>query len=193
MQAQILEAARRCFSRNGYQGASMRSIAKEAGVDAKLIHYYFGAKADLFAAVIHNVFENEGLRERLQNGFSTHNDGLRDYIEHVFLALDDPDIGPAFISLLRSLGTHADSRQIFNLFIHNQVLKLPGMRLPNGEVALEVNAVGAQIIGLIFFRYILEVPHVAAATPAELAASVAPAIGTYLTVVVERGEQSSAY
>ncbi len=124
---------------------------------------------------------------------SSTNDGLRDYIEHVFLALDDPDIGPAFISLLRSLGTHADSRQIFNLFIHNQILKLPGIRLPNGEVALEVNAVGAQIIGLIFFRYILEVPHVAAATPAELAAIVAPAIGTYLTVVAERREQSSAY
>lgn len=50
--ASILEAARRRFAREGYDGASLREIAADARVDAALISRYFGSKDELFAEVV---------------------------------------------------------------------------------------------------------------------------------------------
>ncbi|RZL05297.1 MAG: TetR/AcrR family transcriptional regulator, partial [Pedobacter sp.] len=40
----ILEAAEKLFSELGYEGASTRQIAKEAGANMSMINYYFGSK-----------------------------------------------------------------------------------------------------------------------------------------------------
>jgi len=48
----IFTAAQRLFTRLGYDGAGMREIAHEAGVDARLIGRYFGSKELLFAEVV---------------------------------------------------------------------------------------------------------------------------------------------
>ncbi|WP_375269835.1 TetR family transcriptional regulator [Phenylobacterium sp.] len=47
----ILDAAEELFSRHGFYGVTVRQVAAEAGVDTALIHYYFGAKRQLFDAV----------------------------------------------------------------------------------------------------------------------------------------------
>ena len=47
----ILDAAEALFSRHGFYGVTVRQVATEAGVDTALIHYYFGAKSQLFDAV----------------------------------------------------------------------------------------------------------------------------------------------
>src|SRR2546423_10810968 len=46
----ILAAAQRQFAELGYDRSSMRSIAREAGVDQKLVGYFFGSKQQLFLA-----------------------------------------------------------------------------------------------------------------------------------------------
>src|SRR5436309_1453926 len=43
----ILRAARKLFAERGYQGATVRAIAAEAGVDAALVVHFFGTKATL--------------------------------------------------------------------------------------------------------------------------------------------------
>ena len=47
----ILNAAEDLFSKHGFYGVTIREVAREAGVDTALVHYYFGAKKDLFDAV----------------------------------------------------------------------------------------------------------------------------------------------
>ena len=47
----ILDAAEDLFSKHGFYGVTTRQVASEAGVDTALIHYYFGAKRELFDAV----------------------------------------------------------------------------------------------------------------------------------------------
>ena len=46
----ILEAARTVFLRDGTAGARMQEIAREAGVNQALLHYYFRSKERLSAA-----------------------------------------------------------------------------------------------------------------------------------------------
>ena len=47
----ILDAARAVFIRRGTAGARMQEIAKEAGVNQALLHYYFRTKERLSSAV----------------------------------------------------------------------------------------------------------------------------------------------
>lgn len=48
----ILDAAEHLFSRRGFYGASLRDIAREAGVQMSLVNYHFGPKEDLFRQVV---------------------------------------------------------------------------------------------------------------------------------------------
>jgi AcrR family transcriptional regulator len=50
--AGLLDAALACFVRHGIAAASLRDIAREAGVTPALLHYYFGDKAQLLEAVV---------------------------------------------------------------------------------------------------------------------------------------------
>lgn len=47
----ILAAARKVFAREGYEGATIADIAKEAGVAAGTVYLYYASKTDLFAAL----------------------------------------------------------------------------------------------------------------------------------------------
>ncbi len=85
----ILDAAVKTFAQLPYQSASTRMIAKEAGVDHPLIHYYFGTKMNLLmaaSAVVHEEFQSQHLKwlEGLsvvhpRDGLSTYLDRLLDY------------------------------------------------------------------------------------------------------------------
>ncbi len=54
----VLDAACRVFSRHPYNAASIRMIAREAGIGHALIGYYYPTKADLFRAVAARICED---------------------------------------------------------------------------------------------------------------------------------------
>ena len=55
-QLAILASARDEFSQHGLAGARMDSIAERAGLNKRLIYYYFGSKDDLFLAVLEGTY-----------------------------------------------------------------------------------------------------------------------------------------
>ena len=48
----ILAAARARFAAHGYDRTRIRDVAQDAGVDAALVHYFFGSKDGLFVAAM---------------------------------------------------------------------------------------------------------------------------------------------
>ena len=66
--ARIIEAAREAFSTMGFEGASLRSVAKEAGVQHQLATYYFKTKEELWMEVMDELaigfFDQLGKRFR---------------------------------------------------------------------------------------------------------------------------------
>jgi AcrR family transcriptional regulator len=50
-QMQILDVAERLFATHGFDGASVRDIAKEAEVNVAMISYYFGSKEKLLESI----------------------------------------------------------------------------------------------------------------------------------------------
>lgn len=55
--ADILRAARNTFARKGYDGASIRDIAQEAGLSLSALYYYFRSKQDALFELIRFAFE----------------------------------------------------------------------------------------------------------------------------------------
>ncbi len=50
-----MAAAERLFAARGYDGATVRDIARAANVNGAMIHYYFGNKEALYHAIIENA------------------------------------------------------------------------------------------------------------------------------------------
>jgi len=63
-QQDILQAAQDEFAALGLGGARVDRIAERAGVNKRLIYYYFGSKEDLFLAVLERAYEGIRGEER---------------------------------------------------------------------------------------------------------------------------------
>lgn len=56
-QEKILAAAAKIFACRGYREATTRMICNEAGVNVALVNYYFRSKAELYKAVVGELFK----------------------------------------------------------------------------------------------------------------------------------------
>ena len=55
----ILDAAMKVFTRKGFAAARMEEIAKEAGINRALLHYYHRDKQTMFNRIFENRFKEE--------------------------------------------------------------------------------------------------------------------------------------
>jgi TetR/AcrR family transcriptional regulator len=63
---QILGVARELFAAKGFEGTTTREIAEQAGINEALVFRHFATKEDLYWAVIDNMIETRGTKERLR-------------------------------------------------------------------------------------------------------------------------------
>src|SRR5687768_16532246 len=79
----VLAAARRLFSESGYEGATIRDIAAEAGMSTGAVFANFTDKSDLFREIM--VADMEALIEAMRDGASRGR-GVDDTILKLFMA-----------------------------------------------------------------------------------------------------------
>ncbi|MDP8977678.1 MAG: TetR family transcriptional regulator [Actinomycetota bacterium] len=175
----ILEAARRRFARDGYAGATMRRIARDAGVDAALVHHYFGTKDRLFAAALEVPVRPQ---ELLPPVLAAGPDGLGERLLRLFLSVWDAEgDGGSFAALIRSAVTNERAAALLREFVTTQILGTVTARLDVDRPRLRASLVGTQLVGLGMARYVLRLEPVASAPPDALVALVAPTLQRYLT------------
>jgi AcrR family transcriptional regulator len=61
-QLHILQTAERLFAEDGFDGTSIRDIAREADINIAMISYYFGSKEKMLEHMIVNRAEDLGIR-----------------------------------------------------------------------------------------------------------------------------------
>lgn len=178
----ILRAARRQFAEDGYQKATMRSIAAEAGIDPTMVIRYYGSKDDLFAAAatvdLHLPDFTALPRDELGRGVVSH-----------FLRRWEGDLADDVLGvLLRSAATHPAAvdrlRGIFTDQVSTAIAAVAPDR-PRQRAALAAS----QLLGMALCRYVLHLPGIAS-TPAEaLTAQMAEVIQHYLLDDLPPGEE----
>lgn len=87
---QVILAAEKLFAQEGYHGASMRDIAREAGVKLPLIVYHFETKLNLYKAIFE--FRKDLIAERMEGLRKIEDFSAPDAVERIVQAFVAPVI-----------------------------------------------------------------------------------------------------
>lgn len=177
--ASILAAARTAFAAHGYDGTSIRLVARAAGVDPALVHHFFQNKSRLFAAATELPFDPEMFVGTLLAGRRA---TLGRRLVHALVELwDTPGAFEPFLGLIRGAVSHEDAARLLREFLAAEVLgRLTSAAAPDQPEARAALA-GSQIVGLAMARKVVGVEPLASAPAEWLAAAVGPTIQRYLT------------
>ncbi|WP_348809897.1 TetR family transcriptional regulator [Gordonia oleivorans] len=177
--AAILTAARELFADRGFERTTMRAIASRAGVDAALIHHYFGNK---------NALTVEALRPAIDpstvfGGLTVDMPGLGTEFITRILSVWENDVPQRErgIALLRVAVTHdgvAERMRDFFVGLATQVLG--DMAAEEGR-QLRIALIASHILGILMMRFVLRLPEIADADIDTVAGRVGPVIEQYLT------------
>ncbi len=173
----ILAAARELFASSGYGGTSIRAVGAAAGVDASLVHHYFGSKDDLFLAALQLPIDpRAALAPVLEGG----TDGAGDRLLRVFLGVwDDEQNQQSLLALVRGLAEPSGQRLLRDGVLQ-MVLGPVGRGLGIDDPERRMGLVASQMVGIVILRYLLRVEPLASMGHDELVAAYAPTLQRYL-------------
>jgi AcrR family transcriptional regulator len=171
----ILDAAREQFAALGFEGATMRAIARAADVDPALVSYYFGSKSGLFVESLRlPVNPTDAIEALLADG----TDDLGARLVTRFLEVwDNPVSGEPIVRVLRSATSQPE---LMRDFVHRQIVPLLATAIDGPQAELRATAVASQMVGLAMARYVLRIEPLATAPPEQVVALIGPTLQRYL-------------
>ena len=150
--AAILEAAKAQFAQAGYDRASLRDIAAEAGADVALIKRYFGGKEALFTEALKASFNPDRLRHWDRASFAG------DIAEMMAgPAHRDEARAHSFQFLLRA-ATSPATAPLLNVAIQDRFLAPIRDWLGGDDAGPRARVLAAAFIGLLVERLIRDAP-----------------------------------
>ncbi|HJV98693.1 MAG TPA: TetR family transcriptional regulator [Arthrobacter sp.] len=182
----ILATARRLFAEHGFDGTSLRQIAREASVDPAMIHHFFKGKDELFALSVALPADPAQVLE----GVDQHDPQHRaEAIVRAVLRLWESPAQHGLVAFIRgTIGSKAKTlllREVVTRTIISRIMAgVPGA--PE-EVALRGNLVATQMVGLMLIRYVVRLEPLASASPEDVVRLVAPNVQRYLTGPLDPG------
>ena len=200
--SEIVEAAKRVFAAKGYDGASLRAVAREAQVDPALVHHYFDGKASLFVAAMALPFDPRviPLHELPATSSSTstpdsaHGPGASPGTMVItgFLTMWDhaEGTGSSFASCVAGMAASTSVADAMREFVAERIWdRSPVNEGESAETTRQRRAlVSSQLMGLAFIRYILRVPPISTTTPEEIARWAGPTLDRYMMGAIDQIE-----
>ena len=151
-QAAILAAAKSHFARSGYEGAFLRDIAADAGVDAALINRYFGGKDGLFAAALKHSIRPHAFHDWQRETFAVEMAKMMAGHAH-----QDMDRTHAFQFLLRA-ATSPVTAPLVNAAVQERFMGPIRAWIGGPNVEARARIFAAVFIGLLVERLIRDEP-----------------------------------
>ena len=175
----ILDAARRIFAEKGFDKASIRAIAGDAGVDPALVHHYFGTKEKLFLASM-NAPINPG--ELIPQALAGPRAQAGERLIRLVLTVWDSPAGAAALAMFRSALSNEWTARLLREFVITQILRRAVGELvaDPAEAPMRSALLATQISGVMVTRYVLKIQPLADADPEAIVAAIGPNIQRFL-------------
>jgi AcrR family transcriptional regulator len=174
----ILAAAGRQFAQYGYDRASLRAIAGEAGVDQKLIAHFFGSKQNLFVAAVGLPLNPaEVLPAILAGDPDTIGERLAALLVNL---LEQPELHQRLTGVVRAAASEPEVARMLREFLTCELFAPAAKMLGTEDGPFRANLVGSQIVGLVMARYVVKIEPLASMPPNAVADAVAPTLQRYL-------------
>ncbi|WP_346777086.1 TetR family transcriptional regulator [Streptomyces sp. HNM0575] len=169
----MLRAARERFATDGYERATIRAIARDAGIDPSMVMRYYGNKEGLFAAA-----SEIDLRLPELSGVPADEIGTR-LVRH-FLHRWEGD--ETLNALLRVGVTNPAGAERVHSVFRDQVAPVVATVCPDPEqVPLRAALLASQVLGMAVSRYVLKLPFSVGLTHEEIVNWLGPTVQRYLT------------
>lgn len=174
----VRRAAQEAFAEAGFDQATVRGIARRAGVDAALVHHYFGSKEELFVASMQLPKE---LGSQLPAVLTGDRATLGDRLARLALSLwEDEPTRLVMLGIARS--ATSDPRAASALRGLLEATLLPQVRgLGVDEPELRATLAWAQLVGLALARYVLRIGVLSEVPPDRIATILGPMLQQTLT------------
>jgi AcrR family transcriptional regulator len=175
----IVEAAREHFKR-GYDEATVRGIAAEAGVDVAMVYYFFGNKEGLFTASVIDIPEHplHQLGTLLDEGSDHVGERLvRRFVER----WDAGDTFEPLLTVWRSAAVQPLARKLLHDTLAGPLAGRVATEFGVDDAVLRVELVASHLMGMAFARYQLRIEPMASTSVDDLVAWVGPTVQRYLT------------
>ncbi|WP_327268718.1 TetR family transcriptional regulator [Streptomyces sp. NBC_01218] len=174
----ILRAARTEFAERGYDRTSMRSVARAAGVDAALVHHYFGSKDGVFAAAVELSFEPALVVPQILGGPV---EGVGERMARYFISVwENPVSRAPLLAIVRSALTHEAAAEVLRGFLLHKLLERIAAELDVPDPTFRAELAASHMVGIAILRYVVRAEPLASADPERIIALVAPSIQSYL-------------
>jgi AcrR family transcriptional regulator len=173
----IAESARRQFAELGYDRATLRRIAGEAGVDAALVVRFYGSKDALFREVMALPPTVAEAIENLADG-PTATIGRR-LAALIVGMLEDPTSRAIVVGRIRSASSHPDAAALVRETVTRDLGRLVAA-VTEDEPETRAVLVGSQIVGLALSRHVVRVEPLASLPAAAVVDYIAPTFQHYL-------------
>jgi AcrR family transcriptional regulator len=179
----IITAAKEAFAQQGYDATSLRAVARAAGVDAALVHHYFDGKSDLFMAAMALPFDPRQAHLAAEAAATSGFSGA--VTVEGFLTMWDraEGTGSSFVSCVGAMAASpavADAiRELVRERVWGQVQALEGDDAATTDTRRSL--VASQLMGLAYTRYVLRVPPMSTASPAQIGRWVGPTLERYVS------------
>jgi AcrR family transcriptional regulator len=178
----ILDAARTRFAEHGWDRATVRAIAGDAGVDPALVLHFFGSKQVLFTAAMSWPFDTDAAVEQVASGPRSQ---LGRRLVAFFLSIwEDPERREPLTVMLRAATTNEQAAALLRESLMTLFLAPLGERLEMPDAELRMSLCSSQLIGLGTARYVLAFEPLASLAPERLVELVGPNLQRYMTGAV---------
>jgi AcrR family transcriptional regulator len=186
----VLDAARRQFSALGYDRTTLRSVAAEAGVDQRLVAYFFGSKQALLVAASRLPFDPLAAIPEVLGGDPG---GVGERLARLVVGLlEDPEAGGRLIGLVRAAAAEpAAARMVRDLFTREIWAPAAG-RLGVSRPELAVGLVATQVLGLVMARYVIRSEPLASLPQEAVVAALAPTLQRLVGAGMEAGGEGDS-
>lgn len=192
MREQIKRVAESQFIARGYDGTTMRSIAKGAGCDPAMVSYYFGSKQRLFRDCFDLPLDPlQQILQLWEPGLEGIADRLLDF---AFTLYEERLTKDRMKALMRALITDSETTQRFRAYMSENLLKggaevLNTLQIASGQEVNEeletsfqalIEILMSMIYGVATMRYIVQLEPVASMERSELQNRLAPILQTQI-------------
>jgi AcrR family transcriptional regulator len=179
MVERITRAARASFAEHGWAGTTMRGVARDAGVDPALVHYYFSSKEELLDASTMPPEEwVASIQGTTQVPLKARGEAI---VRNVIWSWSQPAIREVLSSILQTAAHEPRTRQKLRTFLEASLLPTVAAPLADEERLLRATLVGSQVLGVMMLRWVWEIEPMASLSDDDLVALVAPTIQRYLS------------
>lgn len=175
----ILGAARRQFAQDGFANASVRSVAREAGVDPGLVRHYFGSKEGLFReAVTLPVDPKTLIADVLAEGPAEAGHRLALAVAEL---IADNDRARLLTAMLRAAATEAEGARLVRETVTSELLTPLAEALDVDRPQLRAALVASQVVGFALAARVVALGPLQGLSTDEVARALGPTLQRYLT------------